>query len=105
MALKIFWSEFAEIQLDEIYDYYKKKASSKIAKKLVTGIINETEKLIKTPHIGQEEALLKQRKIQYRYLVFKNYKLIYSLEVENGFIKIADVFDTRQNPPKLKRTK
>ena len=24
---------------------------------------------------------------------------------ENGFIKIADIFDTRQNPPKLKRTK
>ncbi len=105
MILKIIWSEFAETQLDEIYKYYEKEAGSKIAKKLIKGIINEPKKLIKTPFIGQEEELLKQRKIEYRYLVFKNYKLIYSVDTENGFIKVADIFDTRQNPPKLKRTK
>ncbi|MFB9057196.1 type II toxin-antitoxin system RelE/ParE family toxin [Mariniflexile ostreae] len=105
MTLKIIWSEFAETQLDEIYEYYKKEASTRIAKKLLKGIINEPKKLIKTPLIGQEEELLKQREIHYRYLVFENYKLIYSVDTENGFIKIADVFDTRQNPPKIKRTK
>ena len=105
MALKIIWSEFAETQLDEIYDYYEKKASTKVAKKLVRGIINESKKLIKSPLIGQEEELLKQRETEYRYLVFKNYKLIYSVDNQNGYIKIADIFDTRQNPTKLKRTK
>jgi toxin ParE1/3/4 len=105
MTLKIIWSEFAETQLDEIYEYYEKKASQEVAKKLVRGIISEPKKLIKTPLIGQEEELLKHRETEYRYLVFKNYKLIYSVDTENGFIKIADVFDTRQNPPKLKRTK
>ena len=105
MALKIIWSRFAETQLDEIFEYHKKKASPRIAKKLLIGIINEPKKLIKTPLIGQEEELLKHQDIHYRYLVFKNYKLIYSVDAENGLIKIADVFDTRQNPPKLKRTK
>jgi len=105
MIKQIIWSEFAETQLDEIYDYYKKKASSRVAKNLVKGIINAPKRLIKAPYIGQEEELLKDRKIQYRYLVFKNYKLIYSVDEENGTIKIADVFDTRQNPPKMKRTK
>ena len=105
MTLKIIWSEFAETQLDEIYEYYEKKASPRVAKKLVREIINEPKKLIKTPQIGQEEELLKHRETEYRYLVFKNYKLIYSVDNQNGFIKIADVFDTRQNPPKLKRTK
>lgn len=104
-GIKIIWSAFAETQLDDIYTYYKKKASPRIAEKLVTGIINESKKLAKTPHIGQVEKLLKQRKIQYRYLVFKNYKLIYSVDFENRCIKIVDVFDTRQNPPKLTRTK
>lgn len=103
--MKIIWSEFAETQLDEIYEYYKNEASTRIAKNLVKGIINEPKKLIKTPYIGQEEELLIQREIHYRYLVFKNYKLIYSVDKENGLIKIADVFDTRQNPPKMKRTK
>jgi toxin ParE1/3/4 len=105
MVLKIIWSEFAETQLDEIYEYYEKKSSPRVAKKLLKGIINEPKKLIKSPLIGQEEELLKQRKTEYRYLVFKSYKLIYSFDNQNGFIKIADVFDTRQNPPKLKRTK
>lgn len=102
--MRIIWSEFAENQLDEIYEYYKKKVSSKVATELVIEIINEPRKLINAPFIGQKEELLNDREIQYRYLVFKNYKLIYSVDEQNGYIKIADVFDTRQNPPKLKRT-
>ncbi len=105
MALNIIWSEFAETQLDEIYNYYAKKASTKVATKLVRGIINEPKKLIESPLIGQKEELLKQRETEYRYLIFKNYKLIYSVDNQNGYIKIADVFDTRQNPLKLKRSK
>ncbi|WP_299399135.1 type II toxin-antitoxin system RelE/ParE family toxin [uncultured Gelidibacter sp.] len=96
--MKIIWSEFAETQLDEIYEYYLQKTNPKIAKTLLNGIIN-------APLIGQEEELLKHRKIEYRYLLFKSYKLIYSVDDENGFIKISDVFDTRQNPPKIKRIK
>ena len=105
MNFKIIWSDFSETQLDEIYEYYEKKASIKVANKIVTRIIKESEKLIKASFIGQEEELLKDREIQYRYLVFKNYKMIYSVDEQNGFIKIADVFDTRQNPPKMKRAK
>lgn len=105
MNFKIIWSDFSETQLDEIFEYYEKKASVRVATKIVTEIIEESEKLIKASFIGQEEELLKEREILYRYLVFKNYKLIYSVDEENEFIKIADVFDTRQNPPKMKRTK
>ena len=100
MNFKVIWSDFSETQLDEIYEYYEKKASSRVATKIVTGIIKESEKLIKASLIGQEEELLKEKEVQYRYLVFKNYKLIYSVDEQNGFIKIADVFDTRQNPIK-----
>ncbi len=103
--MKIIWSKFAETQLDEIYSYYEKEVSARVAKKIIIGIINESKKLIKSPLIGQEEELLKHRQTKYRYFVFKNYKLIYSVDDTNRFIKISDVFDTRQNPPKLKRTK
>ena len=75
--LKVIWSKFAESQLDEIYDYYYKNVSVKTAKKLLKGIINEPDRLINSALIGQEEELLKERKNQYRYLVYKNYKLIY----------------------------
>lgn len=104
MAFTIIWSAFAEKQLDAIYDYHKKKAGARIAKKLITGIISEPEKIVAHPESGQIEPLLIHRKIEYRYLVFKNYKLIYSTDRINGLIKIADVFDSRQNPSKISRT-
>jgi plasmid stabilization system protein ParE len=85
---KIIWSEFAETQLDDIYEYYKKKTSLKIANKILTDIIKESDKLIKASFIGQEEDLLKDREIHYRYLVFKNYKIIYSVDEQDGFIKL-----------------
>ena len=101
--MKVIWSDFAESQLDEIYDYNKKNASPSIANKLVKEIINEAQKLRKAPLIGQVEEFLKHRKIKYRYFIFKNYKIIYSEDLQEGLIRIYDVFDTRQNPPKLKR--
>jgi len=66
--------------------------------------LNEPKKLIKNPFIGQIEDLLQKRENTYRYLIFKNYKIIYSVDQKMGFIKIADVFDTRQNPHKIERT-
>ena len=99
MLLKVIWSKFAESQLDEIFERYEKIASTTVAKKLLEGIINEPTKLLKSPYIGQKEELLKDRQIEYRYLVFKSFKLIYSIDKQKGAIKIADVFDTRQTPP------
>ena len=105
MNFKIIWSRFAETQLDEIYEYYKKEAGIIVAKKLIKTIINEPNKLINSTEIGQEEDLLKEREIHYRYFVCNHYKIIYSVDLENKFIKIADVFDTRQNPPKIRSSK
>jgi hypothetical protein len=52
----------------------------------------------------QIEELLIDRQYAYRYIVCKNYKIIYSIDYTLQLIKIADVFDTRQNPTKIKRT-
>lgn len=103
--MKIVWSHFAETQLDKIYDYYLKKAGEEKASNLVVSIIRHADYLRENPKAGQLEELLADRKIEYRYIVFKNYKIIYSIDEQLQFIKIADVFDTRQNPVKIKREK
>ncbi len=103
MNLQVIWSYFAEKQLDEIFDYYSTKANLEIAQELLVSLINSTQLLVDNPYIGQVEELLKGRDELYRYLVYKNYKIIYSVDTDNGWIKIADVFDTRQNPVKMKR--
>ena len=105
MKFKILWSDFAEKKIDEIFQYYKTEASTGIAKKLISNIINATAILTDSPHVGQIEELLLERSEEYRYLLYKNYKIIYSVDMNTGFIKIADIFDTRQNPVKIKRNK
>lgn len=103
MALKIYWTDFSKSELQRIFDYYKEKAGRRVTKKMVEGIISETEKLREQPLIGQMEELLSDRTEEFRYLVHRNYKIIYWINLEMNRIEIADIFDTRQNPMKMKR--
>ncbi len=103
--MKIFWTSFAKKELKNIFDYYKIKATPRIAKNLVTEIVNKTNALDFQSKIGQTEELLSDRKEDFRYLVSKNYKIIYWLNYEKNRIEIVDIFDTRQNPIKIEREK
>src|SRR5690606_2740102 len=105
MELVIDWTGFSEKALENIFKYYQEKANYRIAKKLVDGIYNETLALKQQPNIGQIEELLRAGKENFRYLVYKNYKIIYWVNHQKNRIEITDVFDTRQNPTKIKRTK
>lgn len=101
MELKVFWTDFAIEQLEDIFDYYKHKANGGIAKKLVSEIVSKTIQLESQPKSGQVEELLQDRLLDYRYIVEGNYKIIYW--VEEKYIKIAAIFDTRQNPAKIEK--
>ncbi len=103
MELKLFWTDFSKKELAKIYKYYREKAGIRIAKKLVNGIHSEALKLKNQPEMGQEEELLKNREEDFRYLVYKNYKIIYWINYKQNQIEINDIFDTRQNPIKIER--
>jgi len=105
MEIKINWTDFSKKELQNIFSYYKENVSLRVAKNLVLGITKETIRLKKQPNIGQIEELLKNRNQEFRYLVYKNYKIIYWINHEKNRIEISDVFDTRQNPTKIKRGK
>ena len=102
---EIIWSDQAENELDKIFEYYSEFVSVRVAKDILKEIIEEPNRLISSPEISQREDLLLDRENEYRYLICGNYKLIYSIDFDNNALKIADVFDTRQNPSKIKRTK
>ncbi len=105
MELEVYWLELAENKLEEIYNYYSIKASKKIAKKLINGIVDTTIGIDKQPEIGQIENNLSNRHQHFRYLVFKNYKIVYWINYDSKRIEIANIFDTRQDPQKLDETK
>ena len=105
MALKIYWTDFSKKELRKIFEYYKEKASVNVARKLVVGITKEATKLKKQPNIGQQEEILINSFRKFRYLIFENYKIIYWVNLESNSVEVFDVFDTRQSPIKLKRSK
>jgi len=84
MELEIYWTSFSKKQLKMIFSYYVKKVSLIVARKLVLGIVDKTKILKTQANIGQKEELLKNREQEFRYLVFKNYKIIYWINTEKS---------------------
>jgi plasmid stabilization system protein ParE len=75
--------------------------SDKVADKIRKSLFEATRPLIKEPLIGPIEENLIDLKQGHRYLVEGNYKIIY--RIISNHIYIADIFDCRQNPQKIKR--
>jgi len=103
MELEVYWTQFAEDKLNDVFEYYKFNAGLEIAQNITNGIIDESLKLTRTPFIGQKEDLLNDRIQEYRYIVYKNYKIIYWIDEVNQMILVSHLFDTRQNPIKIIR--
>ena len=101
MQLTVYWTRIAENKLTDIYNYYEIEASISVAERLVQELIDRTINLEKNPFIGQKEELLAKRPQGFRYLVYKNYKIIYWVNTNKKRIEIANVFNTRQNPIKI----
>jgi toxin ParE1/3/4 len=99
---EIIWTEFAVWNLDQIYDYVLSKSfSESTANKLIRGIILRTEQLQLQPNSGQQELELTKLKKTFRYLVYKNYKIIYF--TESTKVYITDVFHCKISPSELKK--
>ena len=105
MELEVYWTTFAENKLEKIFEYYNSKANINIALKITNGIIDSSIRLQNKPEIGKIEELLIHKKQEFKYLIYTNYKIIYWINLEANRIEIATVFDTRQNPNKLKKLK
>ena len=55
MELKIYWTDFAKNELQNIFDFYKLRAGLNIAQKLVIGISKAVLSLSNQPNIGQRK--------------------------------------------------
>jgi len=77
MELIVYWTQFAEVKLEDIFLYYSERASFRVARNLIGGIIEKSMELENSPFVGQKELLLADRIQEFRYLVYKNYKLLY----------------------------
>jgi toxin ParE1/3/4 len=99
--MKVIWTKEALTDAKEIYNYYKYKASIKIAKTIKNKLLSSTKILNKQAKQAQIEESLKHKSEEYRYLVKGNYKVIYKI-TDKREVFIMKVFDCRRNPEILK---
>ncbi len=96
MVRQIIWSRRAQEDRKSIFSYWNKRNKSKVySKKLNRLFIKAAELLAIHPNIGRVS-----NKENIRIKVVKDYLLIYEFTTKE--LRILSVFDTRQNPNKLK---
>ena len=98
--MKVVWSAWALQQLDEIHAWYSAQASPAVADRIIEKILSVTRLLEEFPFGGQVEPWLEQQGLGHRRVVVANYKVVY--RVYEGEVRIVDVFDSRQDPQKMK---
>jgi len=93
---RIVWSSLAKLQLKAIFEYFNfKKKSKSYSLKLNRLIQTELKTLPQQPNIGK-----KTDSINVRGLLVENYYIFY--EINETHIIILSVWDTRQDPKRLK---
>ena len=93
---EIIWSNRAKYNLKMIWDFYVEKNISS-ADNMISGIIDTAEQL-QTNILYQKEENLNS---DHRRVIFKHFKIIYKVSGRN--IHILQIFDSRQDPGKLKQ--
>jgi plasmid stabilization system protein ParE len=101
--MKVVWTKFALNALLEVFTYYKTNVGFAIAINIRNNILSSARQLQNFPLSCPKEELLEDLGEGHRCLIRGNYKVIYKIVNEQLFI--TDVFDTRQNPERIKRNK
>jgi toxin ParE1/3/4 len=101
VKMEVVWTKFAFNSLKEIHKYYKENVSKTIADNIKDNILASTSQLETHPKSGAIEELLNELKEEHRFIIRGNYKIIY--KIKDKIIFITDVFDTRQDPVKIKK--
>ena len=81
-------------------EFISKEVSLEKLMEIRDQILNSTDILIKHPKLGKKEEYLEHLKFGHRRIIEGHYKIVYKIEKKT--IYITDIFDTRQQPVKMK---
>lgn len=98
--MEIKWSRRAEWAYGHIIDYVTDEFGTARARKYISEVEKEVNKLKTHPKLGQIDPWLAESRYEFRRLVIGQWtKVIYRIAGE--YIEIADVWDVRKDPEAL----
>ncbi len=98
--MKLLYTEQALESLQEALSLISDDAPESKLMEIRDNILNRADTLLSNPKIGQREEYLRHLGLKHRRIVESHYKIIYRIAGE--YIYITDIFDTRQDPAKMK---
>jgi len=98
--MKLKYTEQSLISLEETLNFLAPKIMHEKLIEIRDGILKAAESLEENPYIGQLEPCLVHLELGHRRIIKDNYKIVY--RVINQYVYVTDIFDTRQDPAKMK---
>ena len=97
----IVWSLQARTSLKEIHEFVNLNSASG-ALKVISKIFDTGEKLKHFPNGHPVDTRLMNESVVYRFIPIWSYQIIFTVDEKKDRVIIVQVFDSRQNPDKLK---
>ncbi len=98
--MKLVYTEQAIISLQECLDFFPPEVPFEKINEIRDKILSKADKLLENPYIGQQEEFLDHIGQFHRRVIEGHYKIVY--RIEGQVIIITDIFDSRQDPSKMK---
>lgn len=98
--MKLVYTEQALDSLEEALNFIAPKVSHEKLIEIRDSILDKADTLLLHPLKGQKETFLGHLGLDHRRLIEGHYKIIY--RVIGEYIYITDIFDSRQDPEKMK---
>ncbi|MFT4681801.1 MAG: toxin ParE1/3/4 [Granulosicoccus sp.] len=100
--MKVVITEVALTNLEEALDLLKENFSEKSRLMLAAKVISSTYKLAVYPEMGQIEPVLESLNLGHRRIIEGHFKIVYRINASEETIYVTDIFDSRQDPKKVK---
>lgn len=98
--MKIVYTEQALLSFEEMLEFYATKVSFEKLVQIRDSILDKADTLLNNPFMGRKEPYLEHLGLGHRRIIEGHCKIIYKIEGE--YIYITDIFDSRQDPDKMK---
>ena len=100
--MKLIYSDNALEQLQNILDFLVSTMEIPPHKaiQIRDQILDRADVILTNIYIGQKEDYLEHLQLSHRRVIVGHYKIIYN--IKDDYILITDIFDTRQDPDKMK---
>ena len=98
--MKLVYTEQSLVSLEETLAFIAQKVSHEKLIEIRDRILDKADALLEQPLTGQKEPLLEHLGLGHRRIVEGHCKIIY--KVVGPYIYITDIFDSRQDPDKMK---